>query len=663
MVRMHRRLRQFLIGGLRPHILRRVIAGTTTVPAALIVAAATMILVTDADEVKQLVIAEATQITGRELSIAGDVEITYFPRVVVRGTDIALANPSWASQKSMLTAKGFEIELSLARLLTGRIRVARLSLFKPELDLETDAAGRRNWQFSAGTTKPLQIEDPSLPTAPAVPSIVQWTVREGRITSRDGASGRTQNLTIEQLTMLDVDLPTLREFKFTGAYNGQPVKMKGFVSTMDKLVWSGRGFSVLLAIDGFGTKSRLRGNVGRPGFSNLLRLSLNAKGPDVVKTFGILQAQFPALADIKLPVTGAFKFFTRFRGPANEFSLRDIKIGLGQPGALELKIEGRINRFLTRRRLNLNVLAQGPDIRTLSRWAGIELPEMPPFRLSGNLRSARRDFAIDNFEAVFGRSSFFGNLSIATRGPRPRVSGGLTAERIDLDEFTKSMAARGAILNEFGKVDLGLKLVGKNVTFRGLAIESAVAGINLTSGKLMIEPFVARLLGGRVLGSLELDTDAPQRKLSMGLQLSGADLSRVPVSTGRQIPVRGWTSAKIDLRGRGDSLDAVLATLNGTAEVVFRNGEFSGRPAAGLARKLRAALFPALASGAPVRIHCAQSEFRIRDGKLISDGALIVTAEGRRRAQGFVNLPTGEVKFNLTPISKDGPPADCGAVD
>ena len=663
MVRMHPRLRQFLIGGLRPHILRRVIAGTITVPAALIVAAATLILVTDAEEVKQLVIAEATQITGRELSIAGDVEISYFPRVVVRGTDIALANASWASQTSMLTAKGFEIELSLARLLTGRIRVTRLSLFKPELDLETDAAGRRNWQFSAGTTKPLQIEDPSLPTAPAVPSVVQWTVRDGRITLREGASGRAQNLTIEQLTMLDVDLPTLREFKFTGAYNGQPVNMNGFVSTMDKLVWSGRGFSVLLEIDGFGTKSRVRGNVGRPGFSNLLRLSLNAKGPDVLKTFSILQAQFPALADMILPVTGAFKFFTRFRGPAKEFSLRDIKIELGQPGALELKIEGRINRFLTRRRLNLNVLAQGPDIRTLSRWAGIELPELPPFRLSGNLRSARRDFAIDNFEAVFGRSNFFGNLSIGTRGPRPRVSGGLTAKRIDVDEFTKSMTGGGAILNEFDKVDLGLKLVGKKVTFRGLAMESAVAGINLTSGKLMIEPFVARLLGGRILGSLELDAGKRQRQVAASLQLSGTDLRRVPVSAGWQNPVRGWAGGKLDLKGEGDSLDEVLATLNGTAELVIRNGELFGGPAAGLAQKLRAALFPALAPGAPVGIRCAQSEFRIRDGKLISDGALIVTAEGRRQARGFVNLPTGEVKFDLTPISKNGQPSDCGAVD
>ncbi|HSG23188.1 MAG TPA: AsmA family protein, partial [Azonexus sp.] len=54
----------------------------------------------------------ATEKTGRELVIGGDLQLSLgWPLLHVRASDVKFGNPSWASQKHMLTADDVDFSL------------------------------------------------------------------------------------------------------------------------------------------------------------------------------------------------------------------------------------------------------------------------------------------------------------------------------------------------------------------------------------------------------------------------------------------------------------------------------------------------------------------------------------------------------------------------
>ncbi len=87
--------------------------------------------------------------TGRDLTIAGGIELELglVPKLVVK--DVRLGNAPGAREAQMLTAKRVEAEVALLPLLQKRFEVVRLNLVEPVIVLETDAQGKGNWEFGA----------------------------------------------------------------------------------------------------------------------------------------------------------------------------------------------------------------------------------------------------------------------------------------------------------------------------------------------------------------------------------------------------------------------------------------------------------------------------------------------------------------------------------
>jgi AsmA protein len=84
--------------------------------------------------------------TGRELRIEGDLRAVWdwkYPRFRAEG--ITFANPDWAAEEYMFAAESVEASVSLLPLLRGRVVIPDLHLAQPELNLEQDAGGRKNW--------------------------------------------------------------------------------------------------------------------------------------------------------------------------------------------------------------------------------------------------------------------------------------------------------------------------------------------------------------------------------------------------------------------------------------------------------------------------------------------------------------------------------------
>ena len=95
----------------------------------------------------------------REVSVGGDFQL-YFAPVDIKfvAERMRIANPAWATRPDLFSARRIETRIPPLSLLWGRRRMRWLDLIDGRLDLEWDAAHRRNtWTFSEGKGEPFEM--------------------------------------------------------------------------------------------------------------------------------------------------------------------------------------------------------------------------------------------------------------------------------------------------------------------------------------------------------------------------------------------------------------------------------------------------------------------------------------------------------------------------
>ena len=151
-----------------------------------------------------------TEATGRELRIEGDLRPVWnwvYPRFRAEG--VSFANAQWATEDMMFTADAVEASISLLPLLRGRVVVPDLHLEAPDVNLEQDAQGRKNWVLDKDEEK-----------KESRVFIQRLTLDEGELKYADAA----------RKIDLQADLSTDESgiaFTTTGKYQGQQVNASG----------------------------------------------------------------------------------------------------------------------------------------------------------------------------------------------------------------------------------------------------------------------------------------------------------------------------------------------------------------------------------------------------------------------------------------------------
>ncbi|NVO54432.1 AsmA family protein [Rhodobacteraceae bacterium B1Z28] len=89
--------------------------------------------------------------TGRELTLSGDVNLSFWPVLGMETGPVTFGNASWAGPEPMLSADSLAVGVDAAALLAGDLRIKRVFADKPVLRLEL-SEGRGNWVLSAVAT-------------------------------------------------------------------------------------------------------------------------------------------------------------------------------------------------------------------------------------------------------------------------------------------------------------------------------------------------------------------------------------------------------------------------------------------------------------------------------------------------------------------------------
>ncbi len=118
-----------------------------------------------ADRVAQIAAEQIRSATGRDVTISGDVSMSFWPVLGASVGELQVGNAEWSEQGPMLTAQNASLGIDAASLLRGAIRITNIEAQSPTIRLESRKDGRASWQFTDASGE-AQIETTTSPDRP-----------------------------------------------------------------------------------------------------------------------------------------------------------------------------------------------------------------------------------------------------------------------------------------------------------------------------------------------------------------------------------------------------------------------------------------------------------------------------------------------------------------
>jgi AsmA family protein len=206
--------------------------------------------------------------TGRTLKVDGpvDIKISLAPRIVL--PKVAFQNAPGSKTPDMLTASRIEAQIALLPLLSRRFEVIEFTLVDPVITLETDANGRGNWQFG-GAPVPAAGGGAASGAATAF-GIGNFAIRNGTLIYRNGATGKTTNVSIERMTMRARDLNAPIAIDFRGRVDDVPVALSGDLGPASQWLAQQSPYPVALKGEVDGQSAKLSTKIAKSGTTTTL---------------------------------------------------------------------------------------------------------------------------------------------------------------------------------------------------------------------------------------------------------------------------------------------------------------------------------------------------------------------------------------------------------
>ena len=141
-------------------------------------------------------------LTGRDLKISGDVQVTLFPAPTIIANDVSFSNMQGAATETMVKLERAEVRIALRTLLVGQIKVETVRLIKPIIELELAADGRKNWEIKPldtgvkNTSRSSKKRQTKSEAEASVSSVVldDFTIVDGTLNYRDSAHGTIERI-------------------------------------------------------------------------------------------------------------------------------------------------------------------------------------------------------------------------------------------------------------------------------------------------------------------------------------------------------------------------------------------------------------------------------------------------------------------------------------
>jgi AsmA protein len=473
----------------------------------------------DADALKTRAADAVRRSTGRELTIAGPVGLTWslIPTIVLN--DVSLSNPPGMSRPALAHAARVEIRVALLPLLSRQLELRGVTLVGPDVLLERDAAGQPNWLLTPIAAPPVVSAPPAVSGPRMRVSVDAVRVRNGQIAWRDGANVHV------------VAVPTLTA---AGAGPASPVELSGTLGavglslgingTVGPLAAIGAGaWPLQVALEGSGVQGTVSGALGPDG---AMAVSIKVADPAVLAP--LLGRAPPPLRDVALDARVSIT-------AAGDVALRAMRLTLPQGDLAGDVVVGWKPR---------------PSVR-------------------GALASQRLN--LDAFAAA---------LPAALPAPAPATPA--LPQTPAPPPATRLLPDAPLPFDALLRADADLQVAFAEVLWRKMPFHAVSGRLLLQDGRLRVDPLQAQAPGGAVQALVQADATATPPTAAVALQAPGMEAGPLLAALGVPELTTGRTDADIQLKGAGISVRAIAASLDGHAGLAMVDGELDNRWLAGL---------------------------------------------------------------------------------
>lgn len=562
---------------------------------AIVVAAVGLYSVTrmDFNRLRPMIAESVKEATGREFEIVGGLRlgIGLTPTFVVE--DVRLHNAVFGTRAEMIKARKLEAHLALLPLLRGRIEISRLVLVGPDILLETDEQGRSNWDFSReDDPAPVSRPESAEQAALDLPNLAAVRIDNGLLTYRNGITGKTTKIAISRFDGKSAGFDAPLEVQLTATYDGIPFRVSGRLGAFATL--------------------------GSPG---AFPVDLNGEMSDV-----------------------------------------------------QVAMKGVVNRPLSPTSSKATVSIYAKSLKGLGELIKAPLP-LEALAFSGQMTADRGGLTLSEIKAKLGDSDLEGRLHLAPGKARWQITAALQSHHLDLADFEvaetapdttakvntlpKEMMEDGRLFSDVALpleflelIDGTLKAKVDTVTLGRLKVNQAELSAKLHDGQLTIEPLSGRLADGKVQGGVAFaSTDHGSAKVD--LHLLGIDMSSLAQLFDSGDILSGKADLAATISGRGPSLRALMASLDGHASLVMGKGLVKSS----YADLVGADLLRFAAAAGPsetTAVNCLVGRFDIAKGVASSRDILFDTGKMTVIGEGGINLINEQLALDFTPNAKEG---------
>ena len=172
-----------------------------------VIAVGYLVMAMPTDVVRDRVVAEVKARTGRDLIISGPASFSLYPSLGVSLGSVSLSGTPGTSGKPLITMAALDVSVRLWPLVWREVRVSKLVLRKPEINLEVDSQGRTSWDFarpSAATASSPSLSPPGPASEAGTAASSNAPLSSGPGSSEPPASESGSRSKIEKLELGDV---------------------------------------------------------------------------------------------------------------------------------------------------------------------------------------------------------------------------------------------------------------------------------------------------------------------------------------------------------------------------------------------------------------------------------------------------------------------------
>ena len=562
--------------------------------------------------------------TGRDLTINGDVGVSYWPVLGLRAEDATLANVQGGRAAAFIAADEIDIGVEIRPLFDRQVVVRRVVFQRPQIALEVDAEGQPNWVLEpvrpppgTGTpTPPPTTGEPGIDLARA--NLREIRINDGAVSFFDARRGAGWQVGEVDLSSAITGLDQPMRVEGSLVYNDRPVQLdmaiarpgaasRGELSPVTIEIESDL-ITVLFQGQTVATSGELAGNVRASG-SSLRDLAAWSGTP---LQGGANFGQF-AVSGRLVVGGGAYTFSNagfavdRIRG-RGDFVLSELRDKPYLSGRLEL-FDFDLNPYLT---------GEAPP---------------PPTEGEAEVAAAMPDA---------GASAPTAEIAVVEAGPRA----------LDVREAPSETPIDFAGLQA---INADLELVTHAVLVQRMRIDSARLNLVINDGYLAATLHNLALYGGSGRGRFEIDARTANPRLVQDLAFTGVDARRFltdAINFGN-IEGRAELSLRASMQGRTQS--ELLSSSDGRVHLEVVSGTLHGVDLGGVATTIRNALRGELiAPEARTPFQGFSATFAVADGVLASDDISFNTTDLRIPGIGVIDVGARRMDMRLSPRSPRG---------